>query len=79
MTEQARLYPHYKWETNAGYGTEQHREGLNRKGLTPLHRTSFKPVRKFLRIQPDPIGANPVTKGLYSAWKKNDPTKILPT
>lgn len=70
MTEQARLYPGYKWETNAGYGTADHLEGLNRRGLTPLHRVSFKPVRKFLRNSPDPVGANPVTKDLYSAWKK---------
>jgi len=72
MIEMAKKYPHYKWETNAGYGTEDHREGLNRKGLTPLHRTSFKPVRKFLRNPPDPIGANPVTKDLYSQWKRTE-------
>lgn len=73
MTEQARLYPGYKWETNSGYGTIHHLEGLNAHGLTPLHRTSVKPVRKFLRTPSDPVGANPVTRGLYSAWKKNDP------
>lgn len=70
MAAQAEQYPAYQWETNAGYGTEKHREGLNRCGLTPLHRVSFKPVRKYLRFQPDPVGANPVTPGLYSAWKK---------
>jgi ribonuclease HII len=72
MAEQAEKYPAYKWETNAGYGTEQHREGLNRCGITPLHRVSFKPVRKHLRVQPNPIGANPVTAGLYSAWRKQE-------
>ena len=74
MIEQAKKYPYYQWETNAGYGTPQHREGLNRHGLTPLHRVSFKPVRKFLREPPDPIGANQVTKALYLAWTKNDPS-----
>lgn len=70
MIEMAKQYPYYKWETNVGYGTADHIEGLNAHGLSPIHRVSFKPVRKFLRNPPDPVGANPVTKELYSAWKK---------
>jgi len=69
MKEQAQLYPGYKWETNAGYGTADHLEGLNAHGLSPLHRTSFKPVRKFIRHAPDPVGANPVSRHLYNIWK----------
>jgi ribonuclease HII len=34
----------YGWETNVGYGTRAHREGLDRLGLTPLHRRSFRPI-----------------------------------
>lgn len=72
MIEQARLFPGYGWSTNAGYGTPGHVEGLNARGLTPLHRVSFKPVRKFLRNPPDPVGANPVSGDLYAAWKKRE-------
>ncbi len=48
MTALAATYPHYGWETNAGYGTAKHREGLFRHGLTPHHRRSFKPIADIL-------------------------------
>jgi ribonuclease HII len=34
-------YDGYGWETNAGYGTPEHREGIVARGLTPHHRRSF--------------------------------------
>jgi ribonuclease HII len=34
-------YPHYGWEKNAGYGTPQHRCGIQQWGTTSLHRRSF--------------------------------------
>jgi ribonuclease HII len=39
-------YPGYGWERNQGYGTREHREGIARLGITPLHRRSFRPVRE---------------------------------
>ena len=33
--------PGYGWDHNAGYGTEEHREALERRGLTPYHRKTF--------------------------------------
>ena len=36
-------YPHYGWNTNSGYGTKVHMEGLQSHGLTPFHRLSFAP------------------------------------
>ena len=44
MAELARVHPGYGWERNAGYGTAEHRAGLERLGLTPHHRRSFRPV-----------------------------------
>jgi len=38
-------YPGYGWETNAGYGTRQHAEAIDRLGISPHHRRSFAPVR----------------------------------
>jgi ribonuclease HII len=35
-------YPGYGWETNVGYPTEAHREGIKKLGITPLHRKSFQ-------------------------------------
>lgn len=48
MASLAREYPFYGWETNAGYGTKAHHEGMAKHGITPHHRKSFAPVRQFL-------------------------------
>ena len=48
MADLAKQYPGYGWETNAGYGVPAHRDGLNRLGVTPHHRRSFKPIHKML-------------------------------
>jgi ribonuclease HII len=34
-------YPHYGWDTNVGYPTVQHFEGLKEHGATEYHRQSF--------------------------------------
>ena len=31
-----------------GYGTKLHQVGLDRFGITPHHRKSFKPIRRYL-------------------------------
>src|SRR5437870_956374 len=38
-------YPGYGWETNVGYSTAEHFDGIQRLGVTPHHRRSFAPVR----------------------------------
>ena len=47
MREHARVHPHYGWERNAGYGTREHLDALQRHGITPLHRRSFAPVAQL--------------------------------
>jgi ribonuclease HII len=42
MERYAQEYPGYGWETNVGYPTRLHREGILKMGLTPLHRKSFR-------------------------------------
>lgn len=42
MAEKAKEYPGYGWEKNVGYPTKQHRAGIEKLGITPLHRTTFK-------------------------------------
>jgi ribonuclease HII len=34
-------FPHYKWYTNKGYATEEHRKAIEQFGLSPFHRRSF--------------------------------------
>ncbi|GAB4395070.1 MAG: ribonuclease HII [Kiloniellaceae bacterium] len=50
MAAHARAFPGYGWERNQGYGTAEHRAGIARLGITPLHRRSFRPVREALSL-----------------------------
>ncbi|HEX3863507.1 MAG TPA: ribonuclease HII [Stellaceae bacterium] len=45
MRALASRYPGYGWETNVGYSTVGHFDGMRRLGVTPHHRRSFAPVR----------------------------------
>jgi ribonuclease HII len=44
MAKLATRYAGFGWETNVGYGTPEHIEGLGRLGPTKHHRLSFAPV-----------------------------------
>ena len=50
MAKLAVRHPGYGWETNVGYGTEGHREGLSRFGVTRHHRRSFAPITHMLSL-----------------------------
>lgn len=41
MENYALEFSGYGWETNVGYPTKKHREGIEKNGVTPLHRKSF--------------------------------------
>ena len=43
-------YPNYNWRQNKGYPTKEHRAGIERFGITPLHRLSFKLMDTQLTI-----------------------------
>ena len=45
MDEFAKLYPHYGFEQNKGYGTAAHIKGIKEYGLCPIHRRTF--TKKF--------------------------------
>lgn len=49
MAEQAGMYPGYGFEAHVGYGTALHLQKLHELGVTPLHRTSYKPVKALLQ------------------------------
>ncbi len=48
MVEYSKKYPGYLWEKNSGYGTKEHLEAIKKLGVTPIHRTSFKPIHNIL-------------------------------
>jgi ribonuclease HII len=41
MNNLAKQFIGYGWETNVGYPTLEHREGIRQLGITPYHRRSF--------------------------------------
>ncbi len=43
----ASRYPAYRWESNVGYGTLAHLQGIAAGGVTPHHRRSFVPVQQL--------------------------------
>jgi ribonuclease HII len=43
-------HPRYGWERNVGYGTKEHLAAIDLHGLTPHHRTSFRPVYEQLTL-----------------------------
>lgn len=50
MVELDTRYPGYGLSGHKGYPTKAHIEALRRLGVTPIHRTSFAPVRKLLGV-----------------------------
>ena len=46
-------HPGYGWETNVGYATPGHREGIKRQGITPYHRKSFQLLPSQLELFED--------------------------
>jgi ribonuclease HII len=45
MKELAIQFPDYGFDRNMGYGTKEHLEALQTKGITPFHRKSFAPIK----------------------------------
>ncbi len=50
MKRLATRYPGYGWERNKGYGTAEHLMALDRLGITPHHRRSFRPMQTELNL-----------------------------
>lgn len=52
MRQLAIDFPGYGWETNVGYPTQAHRNGLKEMGSTPHHRMSFQLLPSQLELFP---------------------------
>jgi ribonuclease HII len=50
MRQMARDYPGYGFERHKGYGTPEHQSAIDKLGVSPLHRRSFKPVQLALSL-----------------------------
>jgi ribonuclease HII len=47
MAEQDELFEGYAFGSHVGYGTAAHRQAIDERGVTPLHRLSFAPLAKY--------------------------------
>lgn len=47
MAEQAKTHPDHGFASHVGYGTAAHIKAIELHGVTPLHRLSFAPLRKY--------------------------------
>lgn len=45
MERYAAQYPGYGWDQNMGYPTKAHREAIQKLGITPLHRKTFRLIK----------------------------------
>ena len=50
MQKLAVQYPGYGWETNVGYPTPAHRDGIKLLGITPYHRKTFQLLPSQLEL-----------------------------
>ena len=53
MQNLATRFPGYRWETNVGYPTEEHRDGIREHGITPYHRKTFQLLPSQLELFED--------------------------
>ena len=52
MIEMERKYPGYGFDAHKGYPTPRHLRALKDRGVLPIHRRSFSPVRAALGLDP---------------------------
>ncbi len=59
------VFPGYAFKGHVGYGTAAHRQAIDSNGVTPIHRLSFAPLKKYQ-------GA--VDTQISDAWSSDHPT-----
>ncbi|PGH39416.1 MAG: ribonuclease HII [Candidatus Nephrothrix sp. EaCA] len=59
LKKSALEFPGYNWEKNAGYPTDEHYKAIQKLGITPYHRKTFKLSPKSLKPPNDSQPAKP--------------------
>ena len=67
ITNLAKKFKGYYWDQNYGYGTKQHLKAIKNLGITPHHRKTFSPVKKWYRFHVE-TQYLVVTKNYYTNW-----------
>lgn len=87
MRELAAEFPGYGWETNVGYGTDEHYLGLLRRGPTVHHRRSFAPLTTLFaadgpglaRFRFEPVAGMPGPDGIKLLHLRRDLYAVFDT
>lgn len=53
MTKLAKRFPYYDWESNKGYPSPKHWDGIRKHGFSPLHRVLF--IKGWKLLQEDVV------------------------
>jgi len=56
LVEMDEKYPGYHFAQNKGYGTNEHRQAIDRLGPCNQHRKTFSPVRDYYSLFPPEVG-----------------------
>ncbi|VEU74690.1 Ribonuclease HII [Mycoplasmopsis citelli] len=48
MIELDKKYPGYGFANHKGYGTKKHKEAIDKKGIIPIHRIKYKPIKEHI-------------------------------
>jgi ribonuclease HII len=59
-------YPGYGFAQHKGYGTQLHQQRLAQRGPSPVHRTTFEPVRSLTTSHPQPFSSTERREGVLS-------------
>ncbi len=51
MQELDKQFPHYNFRKNKGYPTPEHLNLIKTFGISPIHRTSFAPIKNLLNLK----------------------------
>lgn len=73
MTEISQKYPLYGFEKHVGYGTALHRENLQKYGICPEHRQSFRPIKEIMENFPETSPNSPL-RGDFSTSSIKPPS-----
>jgi len=70
MSGQDNVFPGYGFKSHVGYGTAMHTTAIDNLGVTPLHRLSFAPLKKYAKIVPHFKKNNTLVEELDSSTKQ---------
>lgn len=75
MSDQDKKYDGYGFSGHVGYGTAKHIAAIEKNGVTPLHRLSFAPLKKYKTETTKIIGDQ--AEGIAAEYLKKHGHKII--